>query len=357
MHTEPDAHRPGRLAFGEQFADHRSCPQSGILVSGTKVPPFMLCPQVLRSLLLSSHVLFTPLFSSHPKDAPQTPPVWKTPLSDLFPEGQDHRHRAQFLTVHLTTLRPCQPALTSHRLHSGALKNNGPRDTQAHGQWQGPKKAALWGRKDQIFANFHAVNISTSVHFKLPTVWQPACKTRLFSHEVVPDPLWPHGLKLTRLLCLWDFPGKNAGMGCHFLLQGISLTQGLNPGLLQWKAESLPLSPGKPCKMTGYFINGSHEPDMSQLQRAADDPWPVAAVPHSHFTPVGTNPRCSQTTGRLWGPTPSLRALPLSRPGFLSRLTHEDRLRVLDSAQIKSFPQTFFKIHLYSFHLNRIESV
>ena len=75
MHTEPDAHRPGRLAFGEQFADHRSCPQSGILVSGTKVPPFMLCPQVLRSLLLSSHVLFTPLFGSHPKDAPQTPPV------------------------------------------------------------------------------------------------------------------------------------------------------------------------------------------------------------------------------------------------------------------------------------------
>ena len=23
-----------------------------------------------------------------------------------------------------------------------------------------------------------------------------------------------------RLLCPWDFPGKNAGMGCHFLLQG-----------------------------------------------------------------------------------------------------------------------------------------
>ena len=32
-------------------------------------------------------------------------------------------------------------------------------------------------------------------------------------------------------LCLWDFPGKNTGMGCHFLLQEIFLTQGLNPGL------------------------------------------------------------------------------------------------------------------------------
>ena len=29
----------------------------------------------------------------------------------------------------------------------------------------------------------------------------------------------PHGLQTTRLLCPWDFPGKNNGMGCHFLLQ------------------------------------------------------------------------------------------------------------------------------------------
>ena len=35
-----------------------------------------------------------------------------------------------------------------------------------------------------------------------------------------------------RLLCPWGFPGKNTGVGCHFLLQGIFLAQGLNPGLL-----------------------------------------------------------------------------------------------------------------------------
>ena len=35
-----------------------------------------------------------------------------------------------------------------------------------------------------------------------------------------------------RLLCLWDFSGKNTGVGCHFLLQGIFLTQGSNPCLL-----------------------------------------------------------------------------------------------------------------------------
>jgi len=33
------------------------------------------------------------------------------------------------------------------------------------------------------------------------------------------------------LLCPWDW-GKNPGMDCHFLLQGISLTQGSNPDLL-----------------------------------------------------------------------------------------------------------------------------
>ena len=41
-----------------------------------------------------------------------------------------------------------------------------------------------------------------------------------------------HGLDLTRLLCPWDHPNKNAGVGCHFLLQGIFLTQGLTWCLL-----------------------------------------------------------------------------------------------------------------------------
>ena len=38
------------------------------------------------------------------------------------------------------------------------------------------------------------------------------------------------------------FPGKNTGMGCHFPLQGIFLTQGQNPHLLNWQAGSLPPS-------------------------------------------------------------------------------------------------------------------
>ena len=38
------------------------------------------------------------------------------------------------------------------------------------------------------------------------------------SSSVTPDSLRRHGLQPTRL-CPWDFPGKNAGVGCHFLLQ------------------------------------------------------------------------------------------------------------------------------------------
>ena len=45
--------------------------------------------------------------------------------------------------------------------------------------------------------------------------------------------------------CPWNLPGKNIGVGCHFLLQGIFQTQGLNLCLLlslNWQAGSLPLS-------------------------------------------------------------------------------------------------------------------
>ena len=52
------------------------------------------------------------------------------------------------------------------------------------------------------------------------------------SCSVVSNSLRTHGLKPIMLLCPRDFPGKDTGVGCLFLLQGIFLTQGSNPGLL-----------------------------------------------------------------------------------------------------------------------------
>ena len=47
----------------------------------------------------------------------------------------------------------------------------------------------------------------------------------VLSRSVVSNSLQAHGLQLTRLLCPWNFPGKNTEAGCHFLLQGIFLTR------------------------------------------------------------------------------------------------------------------------------------
>ena len=40
--------------------------------------------------------------------------------------------------------------------------------------------------------------------------------------SVVSDSLRPYGLQPARLLCPWNSPGKNTGVGCHALLQGYS---------------------------------------------------------------------------------------------------------------------------------------
>ena len=72
--------------------------------------------------------------------------------------------------------------------------------------------------------------------------------------SVVSDSLWPYGLSLARLLCPWDSPGKNTGVSCHFLLQGIFPIKGSNQCLLcllNWQASSLPREPpGKPSETT-----------------------------------------------------------------------------------------------------------
>ena len=51
--------------------------------------------------------------------------------------------------------------------------------------------------------------------------------------------------KLSPLIsfCLWDFPGESTGVGCHFLLQGILLTQGSNLSLPHCRKTLLPSEP------------------------------------------------------------------------------------------------------------------
>ena len=67
------------------------------------------------------------------------------------------------------------------------------------------------------------------------------------------DSLRLHGLRHTSLLCLWDSPGKNTGMGSHFLPQNIFLTQESKPS---------PMSPASP--IAGRFFT-AEPPGKPQL--------------------------------------------------------------------------------------------
>ena len=53
----------------------------------------------------------------------------------------------------------------------------------------------------------------------------------VLSRSILSSSLRPHGLQLTRLLCLCNSPGRNTGVGSHSLLQWICPAQGWNPGL------------------------------------------------------------------------------------------------------------------------------
>ena len=85
----------------------------------------------------------------------------------------------------------------------------------------------------------------------------------------------PHGLLSTRLLCPWDFTGKNLEAGCHFLLQGIFL-QGSNPHLLYQQVDSLSLSHlGSPISLKTWEL---HLPKYILNNCIGKENWQVYAT-------------------------------------------------------------------------------
>ena len=72
----------------------------------------------------------------------------------------------------------------------------------------------------------------------------------------------PWAVACTRLLRPWDFLGKSTGVGCHFLLQGIFLTQGSNPGLPH-------------CRQMLYHLShlGSPKSTIVNIKNSCSYPW------------------------------------------------------------------------------------
>ena len=61
--------------------------------------------------------------------------------------------------------------------------------------------------------------------------------------SVVSNSLQPHGLWPTRLLCPWDCPGKDIGVGCHFFLQGNLPELGIELRSPALQVDALPSDP------------------------------------------------------------------------------------------------------------------
>ena len=86
-----------------------------------------------------------------------------------------------------------------------------PREEEERKKKKGRKEGGREGRKK---SNYHL--------WKEPCAW--VCECSDLSNSVT------NGLSTTRLLCPWNFPEENTGVGCHFLLQGILPTQaGIKP--------------------------------------------------------------------------------------------------------------------------------
>ena len=69
--------------------------------------------------------------------------------------------------------------------------------------------------------------------------------------SVVSDSVRPHGLQPTRLLRPWNSPGRNTGVGCHFLLQCMKVESES-----EVSQSCLTLSDPMDCSLPGSSIHG-----------------------------------------------------------------------------------------------------
>ena len=109
------------------------------------------------------------------------------------------------------------------------------------------------------------------------------------SCSVVSDSFQPRGLQPSRLLCPWDFPGKNAGVGCHALLQPLFAAQALSPYLLSWQTVYQGATREAPRTNYGFCLEGLSS--ASLIMKSIANLWRPSprwsTVPSSYRDTVG----------------------------------------------------------------------
>ena len=85
--------------------------------------------------------------------------------------------------------------------------------------WQKSHTQRLWSSVSSFIFQFCVLLLCVK---EVPSFPPKSCSLTLLplcAHSAVPNSLQPHGLQPTQVLCPWNFPGKDTGVVCHFLLQ------------------------------------------------------------------------------------------------------------------------------------------
>ena len=140
------------------------------------------------------------------------------------------------------------------------------------------------------------------------------------------DSVRPQRRPPTRLPCPWDSPGKNTGVGCHFLLQCMKLKSESEV------AQSCPtLRDPMDCSLPGSSVHG--------ISQARVLEWGAIALAHTHTKTPNKNPHFAERSAFFWKRKPRRKKM------------GRDRLIPIDSTHFLSVRKRFTKV--VTFERNR----
>ena len=84
----------------------------------------------------------------------------------------------------------------------------------------------MWncGYEEMAVSHRFSAGVETGISTPNPYIFQGSIiHTYMCIHAQFCPTMWSPELQPARILCPWDFPGKNTGVGCHFLLQCVKV--------------------------------------------------------------------------------------------------------------------------------------